>query len=90
MAQIVKKILTEHFDLVANGKKRYELRLGDFIANEGDELVLQEWDSKSGSYTGRAVTKKINFVRKFSLEELYQFWPKKEIEQYGIQILQLD
>lgn len=90
MAQIVKKIRTEYFDLVASGKQKYELRLGDLLANEGDELVLQEWDSTSGSYTGREVRKKINFVRKFSLEELYQFWPKEDVERYGIQILQLD
>ena len=90
MAKIEKKILPEYFDLVASGKKKYELRTGDFVANEGDELLLREWSPETKTYTGREIKKRINFVARFFLEDLYCLWSKEEIERHGIQILQLD
>ncbi len=47
MAIINKKIWPEYFDAITSGKKKYELRLNDFEVNEGDTLVLEEWDSKT-------------------------------------------
>lgn len=41
MASIKKKIWPEYFDAVASGKKKYELRLDDFVVKEGDTLVLE-------------------------------------------------
>ena len=32
------------------GKKKFELRLGDFEVEEGDVLVLEEWDPKTKEY----------------------------------------
>ena len=90
MAKIEKKILPEYFDLVASGKKKFELRTGDFVINEGDELLLKEWDPATKNYTGREIAKRANFVRRFTLEDLYRFWPKEEIDTHGIQIIQLD
>lgn len=62
MAVIEKKIWSEYFDAVASGKKRYELRLADFDAHEGDTLVLKEWDPRTKEYTGRSV--KENHIHK--------------------------
>ncbi len=42
MATIKKKIWPKFFNLVASGKKRFELRLADFDIKEGDTFVLKE------------------------------------------------
>ncbi len=65
---IEKKIWPEYFDAVASGKKKYELRLNDFEINEGDVLVLEEWDPKTKNYTGRKVEKEVTYVGKFKID----------------------
>ena len=55
MAVIKKKIWPEFFELVESGKKKFELRLNDFDIEEGDVLVLEEWDPKTKEYTGRKI-----------------------------------
>lgn len=40
MAVIKKKIWPQYFDEVANGKKKFELRLADFDIAEGDTFIL--------------------------------------------------
>lgn len=88
MAVIKKKIWPEYFEAVASGQKKYELRLNDFEINEGDILVLEEWDPRTKSYTGRKTEKKATYVGRFKLDEL--FWPKEQIEEKGIQIISLE
>ncbi len=44
MARIEKRLWPEGFRRVLEGQKTYELRLGDFDIEEGDTLVLKEWD----------------------------------------------
>ena len=44
MAIIHKKVWPEFFEKIISGKKKFELRLADFEINEGDILVLEEWD----------------------------------------------
>ncbi len=85
MAVIKKKIWPEYFELVASGKKNFELRLNDFEVNEGDVLVLEEWDPKTKQYTGRKIEKTIEYVLKFSLDD---FGQQKEIEEKGMQVIQ--
>ena len=55
--RIEKKILPEYFELVLSGKKKYDFRLADFDINEGDTLILKEWDKGSQSFTGREIEK---------------------------------
>ena len=50
---IRKKTWPEYFEAIISGKKKYELRLNDFEVEEGDILLLEEWDPKTKSYTGR-------------------------------------
>ena len=87
MAKIKKKIWPEYFELVSAGKKRFELRLNDFEVNEGDTLILEEWDPKTQNYTGRTIEKKVGYILKFKLDD---FGQKSEIEEKGLQILQLE
>ncbi len=88
MAEIKKKIWPQYFDEVASGKKKYELRLNDFEVNEGDTLVLAEWDPEKKEYTGRQIEKKVTGVNKFQIDKL--FWPKEEVEAKGLQIISIE
>ncbi len=88
MANIQKKIWPEYFEAVVSGKKKYELRLNDFEVQEGDTLVLEEWDPKKKEYTGRRIEKKVTYVGRFAIEKL--FWPRQEIEEKGLQIISLE
>jgi ASC-1-like (ASCH) protein len=88
MAIIKKKIWPQYFEAIKSGQKKFELRLNDFIVNEGDTLVLEEWDPQTKKYTGRSLEKKVTYVGKFKIDEL--FWPEKEVKEKGIQIISLE
>jgi ASC-1-like (ASCH) protein len=90
MNRIEKKVWPEYFEAIVSGKKKFELRLQDFDVSEGDELVLKEWDPLTATYTGRTLEKKVAHVVKLSMDDLYKFWPKEEIERKGIQIISLE
>jgi len=87
MATIKKKIWPEYFDLVSSGKKKVELRLADFDIQEGDTLLLEEWDPKTKEYTGRIIEKKVSFLLKFKLDD---FGQEQEIKEKGLLVIQLD
>jgi len=88
MAIINKKIHPGYFEAVASGKKKYELRLNDFEVNEGDVLILEEWDPETQAYTGRKTEKKVTYVGRFRIDEL--FWPEEQIKEKGIQIISIE
>jgi len=88
MTIIRKKIWPEYFDAIASGKKKYELRLNDFEVREGDTLLLEEWDPKTKQYTGRKTEKKVTYIGKFKIDQL--FWPETEIREKGFQILSIE
>ena len=79
-----KKLLPQYFQKILDGKKTYELRLADWECNEGDTLVLQEWDNQTKQYTGRTMEKEVTYVGK---TKDITIWPKEEIEKYGFQII---
>ena len=87
MKSVKKKVYPEYFEAIIQGKKKYEMRLADFDIEEGDTLALEEWDPKTKEYTGRALEKKVTYVGKWKLDEL--FWSKEEIEKYGLYMLSL-
>lgn len=87
MAIIKKKTWQPYFDLVASGKKNFDLRLNDFEVQEGDTLVLEEWDPQTKDYTGRTVERTVTYVGKFKIDQL--FWSKEDIEAKGIQVISL-
>lgn len=88
MSEIHKKIHPEYFDAIVSGQKKYELRLGDFEIQEGDTLVLEEWDPKTKNYTGRKTEKKVTYVRKFFIDQLW--WSEEDIRKNGLQIISLE
>lgn len=83
---IKKKIWPKYFEDVKSGKKKFELRLADFEVKPGDTLVLEEWDPKIKKHTGRKIEKKVSYVLKFG--DL-TFWSKKDMDKYGLQVIQL-
>lgn len=85
--KIEKKIYPEYFQAILDGKKSYELRLGDFECNPGDKLFLREWNPQTKEYTGRELEKEVTYVGKFKIDEL--FWSEEEFQEYGLQILSL-
>jgi len=88
---ITKKVLPDYFQDIVDGKKKYELRLNDFDIEPGDVLILEEYtsvDPLSRKATGRKLDKKVNYVRKFKLQDLW--WSKKDIEEKGIQIISFE
>jgi len=50
--------------------------------------LLKEWDPETKSYTGREVSKKIKYVARFKINDL--FWPREDIERYGLQVISLE
>ena len=84
---IEKKVWPEYFQYLLDGTKNFELRLADFDCNPGDILALREWDPETKEYTGRKIEKEVTYVRKFKIDEL--FWPKEEIEKFGLQVISL-
>lgn len=84
--RIEKKAHPDLFEAVLRGDKKFDLRLADFECETYDILVLLEWDSENEKYTGRFIEKEITFIlRTKDLE----FWPKKEVEKHGFQIMSL-
>lgn len=86
MAIVKKKIWPKFFDLIQSGKKQFELRVADFDIQEGDTLVLEEWDPSMKRYTGRTITKKVKYMLKFKLDD---FGQKKEALEKGFYVIQL-
>lgn len=87
MAIIRKKCWPEYFEKIISGKKKVELRLADFEINEGDILILEEWDKNKKEYTGR----KVEVVATYILKTKDQiFWPKEDVDKYGFQIIQFE
>lgn len=87
--RIEKKIWPEYFEAILASKKNFELRLNDFEVNEGDTLILKEWDPMTKQYTGRELEKTVGYIGKWTLNDLTKFWPKEDIEKYGIQVISL-
>lgn len=84
---IKKKIWPEYFDLVSSGKKKFELRPDEFEVNEGDTIILEEWDPKTKQYTGRSIEKKVGYVLKFKLND---FGQQELIKGKGLQVISLE
>ncbi len=87
--KITKKCNTEYFEKILTGQKTFELRLNDFDINEGDTLLLKEWNPDTKSYTGRELEKKVGFVGRWTLDEMTKFFPRADIEQKGLQVISL-
>ena len=82
--EIKKKTWPELFQDILDGKKKFEVRLADFNMNEGDILVLEEYDPKTKQYTGRTIKKKVNFLTKFNPTDMHTL---EEIKNNGFWLI---
>jgi hypothetical protein len=73
MSVIRKKIWPEYFEDVKSGKKTFEFRVADFDVKEGDTLILEEFDSRTKTYTGRTMEKKISHYIHIKPEDFNKF-----------------
>lgn len=87
MATINKKVWPEYFEQIISGKKKFELRLADFKINEGDILILEEWDNNKKEYTERKVEVIATYIIKTKDQT---FWLQEEVDKYGFQIIQFE
>lgn len=58
------KIHPEHYKNVLLGLKKVEIRKNDRNYQEGDLLILNEFDPKTEKYTGCQVKRKVDFIVK--------------------------
>lgn len=89
--RVTKKVLPEYFQDIVDGQKKYELRLNDFDIEPGDTLVLEEYtsiDPQTRQATGRVLEKRVTYLRKFKLQDLW--WSEEEIKEKGIQIISFE
>jgi hypothetical protein len=89
MARVEKKAWPELFEKVLDGSKTFDLRINDFDINEGDTLVLKEWDPSTKAYTGREIEKTAGFVGKWTFDDIAKFWSREALEEKGIQVISL-
>lgn len=87
MAEIKKKTWPEYFKLILNGKKKVDIRLADFNINEGDVLILEEYDPETNTYTGRKIKKKAKSIIKFNPIRMHR---PEEIKKFGFYIIEME
>jgi len=84
---IKKKAWPELFQKILEGKKNSDIRLADFNINEGDVLILEEYDPKTKEYTGKTIKKKIKNLTKLKLTDFNSF---EDIEKYGHWLMEFE
>jgi hypothetical protein len=86
MGVIEKKIWPMFFDKIANGERRYEIRLADFELTKGDTLVLKEWDPLRQRFTGRQINKVVHTIEKIDVSK---FWSAEQIKKHGLYVIEI-
>lgn len=56
------KTWPKHYEALALGEKRFELRKNDRGFKAGDTLFLREWDPTSGEYSGRSMRATVTYL----------------------------
>jgi hypothetical protein len=82
------KTWPKQFSATLSGFKKHEVRVNDRNYQEGDELLLREWNPDTQRYTGRHVLATISYMTKggtFGLPEnlcvmsvMVQYWSVAE------------
>ncbi|PIN93590.1 hypothetical protein COU61_00800 [Candidatus Pacearchaeota archaeon CG10_big_fil_rev_8_21_14_0_10_35_13] len=87
MAIIRKKCWPKYFELILDGKKKFDVRIADFPVSEGDTIIFEEWNPDTQEYTGRKLEKKVTYVSKI---KGFEFFPKEEVDAHGLVIMSLE
>jgi len=87
MAEIKKKTWPELFQKILDGNKNSDVRLADFKIDEGDMLILEEYNPKTKKYTGRTIKKKVKNLTKLNLADYNSI---EEIKKYGHWLIEFE
>lgn len=74
------KTWPEYYKAIESGNKTFELRKDDRPFNEGDKVVLQEFDPAEEKYTG----KEREMIISYLLRDAYRFGLKKGFVILGL------
>ena len=85
MKFISKKTWPYFFQLMVDGKKNTDLRLADFDVEPGDVIIFQEWDPVEECYTGRELSRLVEYVNRVNLDEFHTL---EEIITFGHYIIE--
>lgn len=88
MATIKKKCWPEFYEKFCSGERQLELRLADFDLKSGDVLLLEEYDPKTKSYTGRSTPFTCTRVE-HSAQNPIQFYDVEDVKNKGFWMIQL-
>ena len=87
MTKIEKKVQSEYFEDVVEGRKRFEVRLADFKCKPGDVLVLKEQRRGTKKLTGRKIECEVLY--KFNTKDVAKFYSPEDIKKYGLVVLSI-
>jgi len=85
--EIKKKTWPDLFQKMLEGKKTTDVRLADFEVQEGDTLILEEYDPATKQYTGRQMKKKVKNLNKIKVTDYHTI---EEINKYGHWVIELE
>lgn len=80
------KTWPRQFFAVLDGHKKYEIRVNDRNFQEGDELMLLEWDPKTQRYTGRHILTTVTYMTRggeWGIPENLCDVPPNSVLEYG-------
>lgn len=84
---IHKKTWPDYFQMILEGKKKFDIRLADFDVKEGDTIVFEEFEPKNNTYTGRTLTVKVTLIVR--IKDL-PYWSDREKAEKGFQVIQFE
>ena len=82
-----KKTWPDFFQMLRDGKKKFDVRLADFEVNEGDTIIFEEWDPEMKAYSGRTLEMKVTFQIK--TKDL-PYWSEEDVDKYGFTVMQVE
>ena len=89
MAIIKKKCWPEWFEKFVSGERTLELRLADFDLEEGDTLVLEEYNPETKQHTGRQASFNCKKVER-SAQDPLQLYRVEDVRKHGFWIVGLE
>ena len=75
------KILPQYYKEVANGTKTFEIRKNDRNFQQGDTVILKEYDKSTNEYTGNELSFSIGFVTEFGQVDNYVVFSIQPLKQ---------
>lgn len=82
-----KKTWPDYFQMLKDGKKKFDVRLADLEVQEGDNIIFDEWDPALKDFTGRKLDMNVTFVLK--TKDL-PYWSDRDVNKHGFIVMQVE